>query len=222
MTIKIAPSILAADFTRLGDQVAAIERAGADYVHIDVMDGRFVPNITMGPLIVEAVRRATSLPLDVHLMIVEPDRHIDAIIDAGAGLVTFHPEATPHQHRVIQRIQARGALAGVVLNPGTPMSAVDDVLADVDLVLVMSVNPGWGGQTFIPSTLDKLRRLRVIGAERGLRFELEVDGGIKEETAGAAVKAGATILVSGTGVFNHSESPAEAIARLRRAAGGSW
>lgn len=220
MTIKIAPSILAADFTRLGDQIAAIERAGADYVHIDVMDGRFVPNITMGPLIVEAVRRATSLPLDVHLMIVEPDRHIDAMIDAGANLVTFHPEAMPHQHRVIQRIKARGALAGVVLNPGTPVSAVDDVLADVDLVLVMSVNPGWGGQAFILSALDKLRRLRAIGAERGLSFELEIDGGIKEDTAGPAVEAGATILVSGTGVFNERESPAEAIARLRRAVGG--
>jgi len=218
--VKIAPSILAADFTRLGEQIRAIDEGGADYVHIDVMDGRFVPNITMGPLVIEAVRRSTDLPLDVHLMIVEPDRHIDAIVGAGASLVTFHPEATPHSHRVAYAIRKLGARAGVVLNPGTPIAAVEELLPDLDLVLVMSVNPGWGGQPLIETTLDKLGRLRDLVASSGLAVELEIDGGIKEDTAPAAAAAGARILVSGTGVYNDRETPAEAIARLRRAVAG--
>lgn len=215
--VKIAPSILAADFTRLGEQIRAIDEGGADYVHIDVMDGRFVPNITMGPLIVEAVRRSTDLPLDVHLMIVEPDRHIDAMVGAGASLLTFHPESTPHTHRVAYSIRKLGAKAGIVLNPGTPIAAVEELLPDIDVVLVMSVNPGWGGQPLIHNTLEKLSRLRDIVRERRLPIELEIDGGIKEDTAPAAVTAGAVILVSGTGVYNDRESPAAAIARLRRA-----
>ncbi len=215
--IKIAPSILAADFGRLGEEVRAAEEGGADYIHVDVMDGRFVPNITMGPLIVEAVRRSTTLPLDVHLMILEPERHVDAIVEAGADIVTFHPEATPHQHRVIQQIHGRGARAGVVLNPGTPVSAIEAVLGDVDLVLVMSVNPGWGGQGFIDSALEKLRAVRGLLNRIGSAAELEVDGGIKEDTAAAAVTAGAGVLVSGTGVYNKQRSVAESISRLRAA-----
>ena len=213
--IKIAPSILSADFARLGEQVGEAEAAGADYIHVDVMDGHFVPNITVGPLIVEALRPHTSLPLDVHIMIAEPERYIRDFCEAGADILTFHAEATPHVHRAIQYIKECGVKAGVSINPATPLGAVEEVLPFADLVLVMSVNPGFGGQSFIPETLPKVVRLRRLLDEGGYGAELEIDGGIKPDTAPEAVRAGARVLVSGSAVFNERESVAEAIARLR-------
>jgi ribulose-phosphate 3-epimerase len=218
-TVKIAPSILAADYTRLGEQLQAAEAAGADYIHVDVMDGRFVPNITIGPLIVRAARRATGLPLDVHLMIEEPERHIDAFAKAGADILTVHPEATPHVHRALEQIKRLNMLAGIALNPGTPVAAAEEVLAEVDLVLVMSVDPGFGGQEFIAGVLPKVRRLRRLLDEKQLRAELEMDGGITAETAPACVEAGARVLVAGTAVFNEKASVAESIRRLRESIG---
>lgn len=217
-TIKIAPSILAADYTRLGEQLQAAEAAGADYIHVDVMDGRFVPNITIGPLIVRAARRATSLPLDVHLMIEEPERHIDAFADAGADILTVHPEATPHVHRALEQIRRRNVKAGIALNPGTPVSAAEELLAELDLVLVMSVDPGFGGQEFIAGVLPKVRRLRRLLDEQKLRAELEMDGGITVDTAPACVEAGARVLVAGTAVFNEKSTVEENIRRLRQSA----
>ncbi|MDI6857346.1 MAG: ribulose-phosphate 3-epimerase [Dehalococcoidia bacterium] len=214
-TIKIAPSILAADYTRLGEQLQAAEAAGADYIHVDVMDGRFVPNITIGPLIVRAARRATGLPLDVHLMIEEPERHIDAFADAGADILTVHPEATPHVHRALEQIRRRNVKAGIALNPGTPVAAAEEMLAELDLVLVMSVDPGFGGQEFIAGVLPKVRRLRRLLDEQGLRAELEMDGGITVDTAPACVEAGARVLVAGTAVFNEKSTVEENIKRLR-------
>lgn len=214
--VKIAPSILAADYTRLGEQLQAAEAAGADYIHVDVMDGRFVPNITIGPLIVRAARRATGLPLDVHLMIEGPERHIDAFADAGADILTVHPEATPHVHRALEQIRRRHVKAGIALNPGTPVAAAEELLAELDLVLVMSVDPGFGGQEFIAGVLPKVRRLRRLLDEQGLRAELEMDGGITVGTAPACVEAGARVLVAGTAVFNEKSTVAENIARLRR------
>ena len=219
--IKIAPSILAADYTRLGEQVREAEAAGADYIHVDVMDGRFVPNITIGPVVVQAIRRATALPLDVHLMIEEPERHVEAFAAAGANILTVHPEATPHLHRVIGQIKSLGVKAGVALNPATPASMVEDVLADLDLVLVMSVDPGFGGQQFIKGVLPKVRRLRRLIDDAGLATELEIDGGITVETTPQSVEAGVRVLVAGTAVFNEKASVAENIARLRRSAGGA-
>lgn len=213
--VKIAPSILAADYTRLGEQLKAAEAAGSDYIHVDVMDGRFVPNITIGPLIVRAARRATGLPLDVHLMIEEPERHIDAFADAGADILTVHPEATPHVHRALEQIKRRNLRAGIALNPGTPVAAAEEALAEVDLVLVMSVDPGFGGQEFIAGVLSKVRRLRRLLDEQGLRAELEMDGGITVETAPACVEAGARVLVAGTAVFNEKASVEQSIRRLR-------
>ncbi|MCA2981300.1 MAG: ribulose-phosphate 3-epimerase [Myxococcaceae bacterium] len=214
-TVKVAPSILSADFGRLADEVRAIERAGADLVHVDVMDGRFVPNLTIGPLVVEAVKRATSLPLDVHLMIVEPERYVADFAKAGASFITVHQEACPHLHRTLQQIRAAGARPGVVLNPATPLSAIEEVLGDVDLVLLMSVNPGFGGQAFIPATVDKVRRLRALLDARGLgHVDVEVDGGINADTARQVVAAGASVLVAGNAVFK-SPDYARAIAALR-------
>lgn len=213
--IKIAPSILSADFGRLGEQVAEAERAGADYVHVDIMDGHFVPNITMGPLVVQAVRRNTSLPLDVHMMIASPERYIDEFVDAGADIVTVHVEACAHLHRVVHQIRESGAKAGAALNPATPPSAVEEVLADLDQVLVMTVNPGFGGQAFIHSAVDKIRRVRARLDSLGLTADLEVDGGISSATARTAVDAGARVLVAGSAIYNDRMSVDEAMSALR-------
>jgi ribulose-phosphate 3-epimerase len=212
--IKLAPSVLAADYARLGEQVREAAAAGADYIHVDVMDGRFVPNITVGPLVVEALRRATDLPLDVHLMIVEPERHIEAFARAGASILTVHPEASPHLHRLVQMTKGLGVRSGVALNPASPLALIEEVLAEVDLVLVMTVNPGWGGQAFLPSVLPKIRRLRRILDEQGLAAELAVDGGISAETAPLVVEAGARVLVAGSAVFRHREGVARAMALI--------
>ena len=215
---RIAPSILAADFTRLGEELQAIEQAGADWAHVDVMDGHFVPNITLGPFIVEAVKRATSLPLDVHLMIEEPERYIEDFVRAGANTVGVQVETCPHLHRTVGQIHDAGARACVVLNPATPASAVDVVLPDVDQVLVMTVNPGFGGQKFIASMLPKIAALRAQIDELGLDITLEVDGGIASETIARAAAAGADTFVAGTAVFGAADY-AEAIQTLRQLAG---
>jgi ribulose-phosphate 3-epimerase len=215
--VRIAPSILSADFATLASELESIERGGADWVHVDVMDGRFVPNITIGPLIVQAVRRSTSLPLDVHLMIVEPERYVTEFVRAGASTLGIHVETCPHLHRSLAQIREAGARASVVLNPSTPAAAVLPVLGDVDQVLVMTVNPGFGGQKFIHSMLEKIATLRGWIDERGLDVALEVDGGIGPETIGAAARAGADVFVAGTAVFG-AQDRAAAIAELRRAA----
>jgi ribulose-phosphate 3-epimerase len=217
--VKIAPSFLTADFSRLGEEVRAAEAAGADYLHMDVMDGRFVPPITFGPLVVAAVRRLSGLPLDVHLMIVEPERHLEAFAKAGASIISVHVEVCPHLHRVLQQIRDLGCRPGVCINPATPPSAIDEVLGDVDQVMVMGVNPGWGGQAFIPSTLDKMRRLRATLDERGLAADLEVDGGVSVATAPRCVGAGARVLVAGSAVFNDRASVAETMQALRQSIG---
>jgi ribulose-phosphate 3-epimerase len=192
---------LSADFTRLAQELAALEDAGADYVHVDVMDGRFVSNITIGPFIVEAIKRATALPLDVHLMIEAPERYIEDFAKAGSSIITVHAEATNHLHGVVQTIKKFGVRAGVSINPATPVTAIEEIIADVDLVLVMSVNPGFGGQSFIPASLDKIRSVRALMSERGLKAELEVDGGIKAGNIKEAAMAGADVFVSGSGIF---------------------
>lgn len=215
--IKIAPSILTADFSRIGEQVREAETAGADYLHVDVMDGNFVPNITLGPLIVSAIHRSTALPLDVHLMIDEPLRQIEAFAAAGAAILTVHAEATNHLHRTVQAIKRAGARAGAAINPATPTIMLEEILPELDLALVMSVNPGWGGQPFIDLALDKLRRLRHLLDERGLTAELEVDGGIGRETAPLAVQAGATVLVAGSAIYNDRATVAANLQRLREA-----
>jgi ribulose-phosphate 3-epimerase len=214
-TVKVAPSILSADFGRLADEVRAIEQAGADFVHVDVMDGRFVPNLTIGPLVVEAVRRATSLPLDVHLMIVEPEKYIGDFAKAGAHIITVHQETCPHLHRTLQQIRAAGAKPSVVLNPSTPLNTLEEVLTEVDQVLLMSVNPGFGGQAFIEATVDKVKRLRAMLDAKGLAaVDIEVDGGINPDTAKRVVAAGASVLVAGNAVFKAPDY-AKAIAALR-------
>ncbi len=215
--IKIAPSILSADFAHLGDQVRAAEAGGADWIHIDVMDGHFVPNITIGPLIVKALRPITTLPLDVHLMIQNPGWYLTDFVQAGADHLIVHLEADPHLHRLIQRIHELGAKPGVALNPATPLSALEEILPYVDLVLVMSVNPGFGGQTYISSSTEKIRRLRKMLDTLDRSVELEVDGGISPHTAPPVVEAGATVLVAGSAVFNSQASIAENIAALRQA-----
>ncbi|MEE8248229.1 MAG: ribulose-phosphate 3-epimerase [Alphaproteobacteria bacterium] len=216
---RIAPSILAADFARLGEEVRAVAAAGADYLHIDVMDGHFVPNLTIGPGVVKALRRCTDLPFDVHLMIAPVDGYIEAFAEAGADILTVHPEAGPHLHRTLQAIKARGLRAGVSLNPGTPIEAIDAVLGEVDLVQVMTVNPGFGGQSFIESQLEKVRALRQRIDAGGRAIDLEVDGGITIDNAAKAVAAGADVLVAGTATFRGGpEAYADNIRRLRGAA----
>jgi ribulose-phosphate 3-epimerase len=218
--LKIAPSILSADFTRLGEQIAEAEEGGADWIHVDVMDGHFVPNITIGPLVAAAARRATKLPIDVHLMIEHPERYVDAFADAGADYVTVHVEASPHLHRTVQQIRARGVKPGVTLNPGTPAEAISEILPYVDLVLVMSVNPGFGGQSYIPTSTAKIARIRGMLERAGLHHvELEVDGGVSPDTIAEVAGAGASVVVAGSAVYNREASPHENIARLRAALG---
>lgn len=200
--VKIAPSILSADFLRLGEEIKAAEEAGADMLHLDVMDGHFVPNITIGPFVIEAIRKITKLPLDVHLMIEEPDRYIKEFIKAGADLLTVHIEASVHLHRTIHWIKESGIRAGVSLNPATPVWSLDNILHDLDLVLIMSVNPGFGGQDFIPHVLEKIKTLKSMIREKGLQTLIEVDGGIKYDNAREVASAGADILVMGSGFFN--------------------
>jgi ribulose-phosphate 3-epimerase len=214
---KIAPSILSADFARLGEEIAAIEAGGADYVHIDVMDGHFVPNITIGPLIVQAVRRVTALPLDVHLMIAEPDRYIADFAKAGADIIVVHAEATNHLHRTVQLIKSLGKKAGVSLNPATPLNVLDYVLEELDLVLLMTVNPGFGGQSFIEACLPKIQTLRGIMDRRGIEAELEVDGGVKTDNIARIAHAGADVFVAGSAVFG-SPDYAATIAELKKRA----
>lgn len=218
MTVRIAPSILAADFTRLGEQIAEAEAGGADQIHIDVMDGRFVPTITMGPLVVEAARRATRLPLDVHLMIVEPEKHIRAFAEAGASSLTVHVETCPHLNMVIQQIRQAGMSASVVLNPHTPAVMIREILPFVDMVLVMTVNPGYGGQKFIPEMLTKIRDIRAMIEAVGKKIDIQVDGGIDLRTAPQVVAQGANVLVVGTAVFRAPEGIGPAIQALRNAA----
>ena len=215
--IKLAPSILSADFARLGEQVAEVTRAGADYIHVDVMDGHFVPNITIGAPVVASIRPVTSLPLDVHLMIERPERYISDFIKAGADIITVHVEASPHLHGAIELIKKLGAKAGVSLNPPTPLSAVDEFIHHVDLILIMSVNPGFGGQPFIPETLPRIENMRKILDARGLSAELEVDGGINADNAPDIVKAGANVLVAGNSVFRAEGGINQALQRLREA-----
>lgn len=214
--MKIAPSILSADFTRLGEQIAECEAAGADWIHVDVMDGQFVPNITMGPVIVEAARRATRLPLDVHLMIAAPERYLADFARAGADTLTVHVEACPHLHRTLQQIKELGKRAGVALNPATPASAVAEVLGDADLVLAMTVNPGFAGQKFIAGVLPKIGQLREQIDARRLSVEVEVDGGVDPATAPQAAAAGASVFVAASAVFKTGKPIGEAIASLRR------
>jgi ribulose-phosphate 3-epimerase len=215
--VKISPSILSADFARLGDEIRAIERGGADYVHVDVMDGHFVPNITIGPLVVDAVKKITELPLDVHLMIENPDLYIPDFAKAGADIITVHQEAVPHLHRTVQLIKGLGRKAGVSINPATPASTLEMILAELDLVLVMTVNPGFGGQSFIESCLPKIRELRQQIETRGLAVELEVDGGVKIDNIGRIAAAGADVFVAGSAVFGTADYQAT-IAALRQGA----
>lgn len=214
--IEIAPSILSADFARLAEEIQAVERAGASLLHVDVMDGQFVPNITIGLPVVKAISRATRLPLDAHLMIVEPGRYAEQFVAAGAQMVCIHIEADPHAHRTLSAIRSAGARGGIAINPATSLSAVEEVLKFADYVLLMSVNPGFGGQTFIPESLDKLRRLRKIIDERGLDTRIEIDGGIDQENIAEVAAAGAEIIVSGSAIFS-APDPAVAFRELREA-----
>lgn len=213
--IKFAPSILAADFARLGQQVQDAEAAGVDYIHVDVMDGHFVPNITIGPLIVQALRPVTRLPLDVHLMIEQPERYLADFARAGADILTVHVETCPHLHRTIQQIKELGVKAGVTLNPATPLSLLEEILPDVDLVLIMSVNPGFGGQSYIPGSTAKIARLRAMLDAIGSQADLEVDGGVNPATIGEVVAAGATVLVAGSAIFNQRASVQQNVQQLR-------
>ena len=217
--IKLAPSILSADFARLGEQIAEVTKAGADYIHVDVMDGHFVPNITVGAPVVASIRPLTSLPLDVHLMIEHPERYISEFVDAGADIITVHVEASAHLLSTIRLIKEQGSRAGVSLNPPTPLSAVDEFIYHVDLVLIMSVNPGFGGQSFIPETLPRIANMRKILNNRKPGVELEVDGGINADNAPDIVEAGADILVAGNSVFRAEEGISQALQRLREAVG---
>jgi len=214
--IEIAPSILSADFSRLGEQIKTVERAGASLLHVDVMDGRFVPNITVGLPVVKAISRATQLPIDVHLMIVEPARYVESFVEAGAQMVSIHIEADPHAHRTLTAIRAAGAQAGIAINPATSLSVLEEAIKFVDFVLVMSVNPGFGGQEFISSSLDKVRRLRKMLDERGSKARIEIDGGIDQDNVAEVAGAGAEIIVSGSAIFG-APDPAVALRELREA-----
>ncbi|MGE0363715.1 MAG: ribulose-phosphate 3-epimerase [Vicinamibacterales bacterium] len=217
MTPRLAPSILAADFAYLARDIAAAEAGGADLIHVDVMDGHFVPNLTIGPPVVRAIKRVATVPLDVHLMVANPDPFLAAYVEAGAAILTVHAEVLPHLHRTVAAIKALGAKAGVALNPSTSIAAIEDIAADLDVVLVMSVNPGFGGQHFIARTPEKIRRLRDLLVRAGSRAEIEVDGGLDLHTVGPVVAAGATILVAGHAVFGHGD-PTAAVRALRAAA----
>jgi ribulose-phosphate 3-epimerase len=214
-TVKIFPSLLSADFRYLGQQIEEVERAGVDGIHLDVMDGRFVPNITIGPFIIEAARKSTMLPLDVHLMIIEPERYLADFARAGADMISVHQETCPHLHRTIQQIKQLDKRAGVVLNPSTPLATLIEVLSDVDFILLMSVNPGFGGQSFIETSVDKAHRLRRMLDDRGSQAEIEIDGGIDAQTAPQVVAAGASMLVAGSAIFRAPGGPAEGVKRLR-------
>jgi ribulose-phosphate 3-epimerase len=219
--VRLAPSILAADFARLGDQVREAEAAGADAIHIDVMDGRFVPVISLGTPIVEAIRRVTGLTLDIHLMIEEPERHVGAFMDAGGDVINVHVEATRHAHRIAREVRGRGKLAGACVNPGTPVAVLEPLLAELDQVIVMAVNPGWSGQKFIQAALPKVRDLRRMIDAAGLATQIEVDGGVTAENAPDCAAAGANVLVAATAVFNDRASVAENMSRLRAALAAS-
>jgi len=219
VSVLIAPSILSADFARLGEAIAAAERGGADLIHVDVMDGHFVPNITIGPPVVKSIRRVAHVPLDVHLMIEEPDRYLDAFVEAGAAMVSVHVEVLPHLHRTVHAIRALGAKAGVVLNPSTPVVALQEIAGDVDYVLVMSVNPGFGGQTFIPRSESKVRDVRALLDRAGNSAPVEIDGGIDQHNVARVVAAGARMIVAGSAIF-HSPDPERATRELKAAALG--
>lgn len=215
--MKIAPSILACDFSQLSDEIQAVEAGGADWIHIDVMDGHFVPNITIGPIVTKGARTATDLPLDVHLMIEDPDRYLDAFAAAGSDLLTVHVEACRHLHRTLQRIRDLGMRPGVAINPATPLEAVREVIADIDLLVIMSVNPGFGGQSYIPASQDKVRRARAMLEEVASAAELEVDGGVDATNAAAIVAAGASVLVAGSAVYGHPKGAAAGVRAIRDA-----
>ena len=217
--VKIAPSILSADFSKLGDEIADVEKGGADYLHVDVMDGHFVPNITIGPLIVEAIKPVTNLPLDVHLMIENPDQYIPAFANAGASMITVHQEASVHLHRTIESIKTLGVKAGVVLNPATPAILIKDILSQIDIVLVMTVNPGFGGQSFIHETLNKIEQIATWRSELGLSFEIEVDGGVNVDTAKLCTDVGADVLVAGSAIFDQADR-SQAIKEIRQSIEG--
>ncbi|WP_424474985.1 ribulose-phosphate 3-epimerase [Oceanobacillus kimchii] len=216
---KIAPSILSADFAKLGEEIKEVEDAGADYIHVDVMDGHFVPNITIGPLVVEAIRPITNLPLDVHLMIKNPDAYISSFAEAGASIITVHQEACLHLHRTLQLIRSYGVKPGVVINPATPVETIKPILTEVDLILIMTVNPGFGGQSFIQETTSKIKQLADWRKEYKLPYEIEVDGGVNEKTAGICTASGADVLVAGSAIFN-KEDRQKAIETLREKARG--
>lgn len=214
--VKIAPSILSADFSKLKSEIMEVEHAGADYIHVDVMDGHFVPNITIGPLVVDAIKPVTTLPLDVHLMIENPDSYIETFANAGASIITVHQEACKHLHRTIQLIKSTGKKAGVSINPATPVEMIKEILPDVDLVLIMTVNPGFGGQSFIDGTIQKIEQIAKWRKEKNLSFEIEVDGGINEHTAKECTKSGADILVAGSAIFGKKDR-ALAIEKIKQA-----
>jgi ribulose-phosphate 3-epimerase len=219
MKKQIAPSILSADFSRLGEEIKAVEKAGADLIHVDVMDGHYVPNITIGPGVVSSLRKTTGLPFDVHLMIEDPDRYIDAFVDAGSNIITVHAEAVIHLHRTVHYIKGKGVKVGVSLNPSTPLACVEEILPDIDLLLIMTVNPGFGGQKFISGMLPKIRKARELAQTRGLKMAIEVDGGVTAENIGTLAEAGADIFVAGAAIFG-SPSYSDTINRMKAILGG--